>query len=234
VNEASRVLLIEVARALGDLLDRVVFIGGTVAPLLQSDPVFAAPRPTADVDAIALTVSYTDFEAFREQLRTRGFQEKLNSKHAHRWTTPGPLQVPLDVVPIGTHLGASGNRWDQAALDTAVALEIADGLHIRHVSAPAFVALKLAAFTDRGQNDPFTSDDLEDIFALIASRREITDEVKSAPPNIREFVRDGIRDILAKAAFEDLMAAHLGNVARTSAAQVIPRTEERFRTLAEG
>ncbi|MGQ0815317.1 MAG: hypothetical protein ACT4O1_12805 [Gemmatimonadota bacterium] len=233
MNEASRILLIEVARALGDLLDRLVFIGGTVAPLLQSESVFSAPRPTADVDAIAVTINYSDFEALREQLRARGFQEQVNSGHAHRWTTPGPLHVPLDLVPIGPHPGASANSWDRAAFDTASTFEIAEGLVIRHASAPAFLALKLAAFKDRGEDDPFASDDLEDIFALVAARMAIVQEVAMAPAVIRNFVCDRIKTVLEHPSFDDLIAAHLGNVARSNAAQVILRARDRLRELAE-
>lgn len=233
MGEAARDPLTEVARGLGDLVERVVFIGGAVAPLLQIDRVFPAPRPTGDVDAIAMTVSYSDYQALRENLRERGFQETQDSRHAHRWTTPGPLRVPLDLVPIGNHLGASGNPWDEAAIATAVTIEIEPGLTIRHASASGFLALKFAAFRDRGSDDPFASDDLEDIFALVASRGTIIDEVDRSPDHIRVFIRERVRDLINVAEFEDLLAAHLGNVARNSAAQVIPETYERLRKIAE-
>lgn len=231
-DPASRILLAEVARALGDLVDRVVFIGGAVAPLLQIGRAFAAPRPTGDVDAIAVTASYSDFEALCQRLRQRGFRETMDSRHAHRWTTPGSLHVPLDLVPIGVRLGASGNPWDEAVLRTAVIAEIEPGLTIRHASAPAFLALKLAAFGDRGREDPFASDDLEDILALVASRPQIVEEVLRSPDAIRLFVWERMIELLTLVEYEDLLAAHLGNVARASAAIVIPETDSRLREMA--
>jgi hypothetical protein len=59
VSESSLVLLREVAIGLDGLLDRIVFIGGAIAPLLQVEPPFGSARPTGDVDAIAVTVSYS-------------------------------------------------------------------------------------------------------------------------------------------------------------------------------
>lgn len=73
-----RAVLADVARALGSLLDRVVFIGGAIAPLLQLDRPFGAPRPTRDLNAIIASVSYAQFERVREELRRLGFREDMN------------------------------------------------------------------------------------------------------------------------------------------------------------
>jgi predicted nucleotidyltransferase len=175
----------EVARALVGLLERIVFIGGAIAPLLQVDRPFRAPRPTGDVDAIAATTSYSDFGEFSEALAARGFRQGTNSRHLHRWIAPGPLRVPFDLVPVGEHTGASGNPWEMAAVESAVETELEPGLSIWHASAPAFLALKFAAFRDRGLDDPLLSTDLEDIMALIASRPEIAMEVFAAPEPVR-------------------------------------------------
>lgn len=41
-----------IAEALGDLRDQMVFVGGSTAGLLLSDPLAEGVRPTLDVDAI--------------------------------------------------------------------------------------------------------------------------------------------------------------------------------------
>src|SRR5690606_1213081 len=140
---------------------------------LHVDRPFKAARSTVDVDAIAVTVSYSDFDRLRDELRALGFRETVNARHANRWTAPGERAVKFDLVPIGDHLGASGNPWDQVAIETAGTSEIEPGLSIRHANAPGFLALKFAAHRDRGADDPITSTDLEDIFALLASRPQI-------------------------------------------------------------
>jgi predicted nucleotidyltransferase len=229
--EGALSLVVAVARALGDLRGRVVFIGGAISPLLQEDPPFPGPRPTDDVDAIAITADYADFNRLQAQLRAKGFRESSDAPHAHRWIAPDERRTKFDLVPIGEHLGASGNPWDEAALASAVEAEIEPGLVIRHASAPGLLALKFAAFRDRGSDDPFASHDLEDILALIASRPEIVDEVASAPREIQSFIVEQVRELISRDELDDLLAAHLGNVARARAAAVIVSTRDRLMAL---
>ena len=47
-------MLSSVARALGPLLDKVVFVGGSILGLLITDAAARAPRPTHDVDIITV------------------------------------------------------------------------------------------------------------------------------------------------------------------------------------
>lgn len=149
----------------------------------------------------------------------------------HRWVVAGS-STPLDLVPVGKHAGATSDPWDQAAIQTAVQTEIEPGLTIRHADAPAFVALKLAAFRDRGIDDPHVSTDLEDVLALVASRPRIVEEVAAAPQNVRRFIAERVLALVEMEEFEDLVAGHLGNVARDRAARVIPLTEERLTQIA--
>lgn len=233
MTEGPVALVAEVARALGHLLDRVVFIGGAIAPLLQPDRPFRAPRPTTDVDAIAATASYVDFTGLSDELRALGFREVSGSRHAHRWITPSVHAVSFDLVPAGNHIGASGNRWDKVAIETAITTEIEPGLTIRHVSAPGFLALKLAAFRDRGTDDPFGSSDLEDILALVAARPAIVQEVKEEREDLRRFVCEQVGDLRRRGDFEDLLAGHLANVSRSRAVEIIPATQARLAEIAD-
>lgn len=184
--------LCAIAEALGPLVDRVVFIGGAIAPLLQTHPVSPRVRPTTDVDGIALTVSYRDFHRLMEELRRRGFQQRAieseATAHAHRWTTPDGGH--FDLVPAGTHLGASGNPLDRIAIESAepVLIESPGGapLVVRRASAPSFLGLKWAAYQDRGQGDLFGSHDIEDILAVLASRPAIVEECAAiSEPRLR-------------------------------------------------
>lgn len=188
-------LLGRVAEALGPLVDRVVFIGGAIAPLLQTHPVSPRVRPTKDVDGVAITASYSDFHILQEQLRTRGFVQRAKeadtSRHAHRWTTP--TGILFDLVPAGTHLGGSGSPLDQVAVDTAVAIALHTSnraaMVIRHADAPTFLALKWAAFEDRGGGDLLGSHDVEDILAVVASRPSLPSECASAPERVQTVLR---------------------------------------------
>ena len=201
--------LVSVARALGDLRERVVFIGGAIAPLLQTDPPFREARITSDVDAIIATVSYTATQHVQEDLVRVGFTPAADARHAHRWIAPNG--IPFDLVPAGAHLGGTGGLADRLAIETAATTHVEPGLVIRHASGPGFVALKWAAHEDRGRDDPLYSDDLLDILALVASRPTLVDEVAGAPQELRTYLAEQSRDFLADPNAEDLLAAHLNN-----------------------
>ena len=142
-----------VAVDLGDLATRVVFIGGAIAPLLQTDPSFPRARVTSDVDGVVASSTYAESERLHRELALRGFRQAIgDTRHVHRWT--GPSEIPFDLVPAGEHLGGSGNPWDVIAIETAAEATIGRSITIRHVTAPAFLAQKWAAHHDRGLANP--------------------------------------------------------------------------------
>jgi hypothetical protein len=91
--------------------------------------------------------------------------------------------------------------------------------------------MKLAAHADRFADDPFASRDLQDVFAVIASRPEIVDEMKLAPIEIRSFAAGELHKLLAHPDMEELASAHL-NDARPLA-PVVQWTLERARGMAK-
>lgn len=221
--------LARVAGALGSLRDRVVFVGGAIAPLLQEKPPFPRARPTSDVDALLATASYADANQAQQLLTSLGFRRDLaDPQHAHRWLSPDG--IPFDLVPVGEHLGASESMWDAVTIATAVEVEIEAGLSLRYASGPAFLALKWSAYHDRGRDDPLASRDLEDILALLASRPGIVAEVTGAPEDLRSYVAEQARALLAEPRAEDLLAAHLNNA--VDLAHTVEAVRNRLRRLA--
>lgn len=206
----------EIATALGDWGHRVVFIGGAVAPLLQTDPPLPRVRATDDVDAVAATVSYAEYTRLEQALRDSGFRHggvlgrDDRTLHAHRWIAPNG--TVFDLVPFGDHLGASGHTWDAVAVETAISVRI-DGVELRHVSASGFLVLKWAAYSDRGADYPIGSDDIEDLLAVIASRPSLLNEIKASSDEIRGYLRTSAAALLAHPDFADTMDAHLNPAA---------------------
>jgi hypothetical protein len=154
----------------------------------------------------------------------------MDPRHVHRWVSPSG--IPFDLVPAGSHVGGSGNPWDAIALETAVKLEMENGVTFRHVSGPAFLAQKWAAHHDRGRDDPLASHDLEDILGLLASRPRIVDEVADAPAALRVYLGQQARAFLESREAEDLLAAHLNNAQDPPSTIAAVRT--RLRELERG
>jgi len=208
--DPSILRLKRVTRALGDMAPEVVFIGGAIAALLQLDPPFQTTRATKDVDGLVASTRYGDARRIAIALHERGFsQTPSESGHIHRWKSPD--NDLLDLVPAGGHLGGSGQDWDPFAILSAVEAELGDGIRVRHANAPAFLALKWAAFHDRGEGDWQGSHDIEDIIAVVASRSLIVEEVEHAPEEVRRFVAGNTRTLLAERWLEDILASHLNN-----------------------
>lgn len=220
--------IVAVVRELGALANDVVFIGGAIAPLLHTSSPLPHPRPTKDVDGVLASRRYVDAGRLHRSLRALGFSHDVSHKgHMHRWISPSG--VIFDLVPAGDHAGGSGSTWDAEAIASAVETTV-DGATFRHASAPAFMAMKLAALHDRGADDLRGSHDLEDILALIASRETIVGDVKDASSAIRARLRAFANAYLASGIAEEVAAGHLNNA--DDRAATLRSTLERIRGIA--
>jgi len=64
-----------VAERLGELRDEVVFLGGSIAGLLITDPAAPDIRTTLDVDLIVEAATRAEYYKFHDKLRAKGFME---------------------------------------------------------------------------------------------------------------------------------------------------------------
>ena len=108
-------------------------------------------------------------------------------------------------------------------------MEIA-GIRARVITSIYFLATKLAAFKGRGHDDYRGSHDLEDVITVIDGRPEIVDEVRNAPPNVRDYIASETRRLLDARAFVDVLPGFLLPDAASQARYPIVR--ERLNALA--
>jgi hypothetical protein len=162
------------AHQLGDLVERVVFLGGCATGLLLTDPAAPPIRATVDVDVIVEVASLAEYYRFADQLRGKGFREDTGEDAPIcRWRSES---VILDVMPTDEELFGFGSPWYQTALDNAINLELPSGNRIGMITAPYFLACKFAAFDGRGNDDFMMSHDMEDIVAVVDGRPEIIED----------------------------------------------------------
>lgn len=194
---------------LGDLKDELVFVGGCMTELLITDEGAEEPRQTKDVDAIVEAVSYAEYIAFSEKLKSVGFREDTSEDAPLcRWIKEDTI---LDVMPLDEKTLGFTNLWYRAAMKTAEEFEFLSGLKIKIISPVYFCATKMEAFDGRGKNDYLGSHDLEDIIALIDGRDEIVGEIKNAPNDVRLYIADKIKGWLENDRFINALPGHLGN-----------------------
>jgi hypothetical protein len=192
-------ILTAMVRAMGPLRDHVVFVGGCATGLLLTQSAVTQVRPTEDVDAIVEVVTLADYYNFTQQLADRGFRQTMaDNTPPFRWFWN---RMQLDLVPLDDNVLGFANPWYRPGFEAAEAAEIAEGLVLKHLTAPYFLATKFEAFKDRGQSDVYVSHDLEDIITVVDGRASVPDELAGAPDTVRHHVVQNIRALLAHPGF---------------------------------
>ncbi len=196
--------LLLIADALGDLRDKVVFVGGCTAGLLLTDPAAEGIRATKDVDAIVEAATLSQYYELENQLSALGFVRDAESAVICRWKHAASA-VLFDLMPIDPAVLGFSNRWYPEAVQTATRVKLTDHIEIRRIAAPAFIATKLEAFLSRGRGDFLSSHDLEDVLTVVDGRPSIVDELRTASDELHQFVRETIRALLSEQRFEDYL-----------------------------
>lgn len=205
-----------IAEALGDLREQLVFVGGSVAGLLLTDPLAEGVRATLDVDAV-VDAGRAAFYRIEETVAARGFVRDSSSDVICRWVHR-ESGVVFDLMPVDAEVLGFTNRWYPYAVQTAEPVELAEGVTIRLVTAVAFVATKLEAFVSRGRGDFVSSHDLEDVLNVVDGREQLVSELAAAPTPLREAVAAVFAGLLAHPDFANVLP---GLIAEPERAELI-------------
>jgi hypothetical protein len=213
-------MLVRAAVALGELKDEVVFVGGAVVDLFITDPAAPHPRFTQDVDVVVEVATYGAWAKIAERLRALGFREdRREDAPLCRWLFE---DLVVDVMPALERVLGFTNRWYRQARKQSEERDLPEGVRIRAVTAPLFVATKIEAFRSRGRGDFVASHDLEDIIAVVDGRPALADEVKHAPAQIRRFLASTIGRWLEDPGFVSAVPGHLpGDVASQARSSMV-------------
>lgn len=199
--------LITVAKAIEGLGRSAVFAGGAVTPFLITDTASAKPRPTKDIDIIVGTETRLDYYRIEEDLRERGFSHVMEKgAPLCRWKIKDIL---VDVMPATDDILGFTNRWYGPALENAEDFELEEGLFIRMIKAPYFLATKIEAFSSRGNNDYLASHDMEDIITVIDGRQGIVAEINQSLHDLKAYLKDKFHEYLGCNDFITCISGHL-------------------------
>lgn len=202
----------QIAEALDDLREQVVFVGGAVAGLLVTDPLADPVRATRDVDAV-VNASRTKFYRIEEAVAQRGFARDVTSEVICRWVHKDSGML-FDLMPVEPEVLGFSNRWYPYAVETAEPTDLGAGITIRLVSAVGFVATKLEAFAGRGGGDYLSSHDIEDVLNIVDGREELAKELSAAPADIQHAVGDAFSGLLADPNFGNVLPGMLAEPER--------------------
>lgn len=199
-----------ILRTVADQLDRLglsyAFVGGSIVNLLLDDPTLSPARPTDDVDVILEVLTSEKYSSVETRLRDLGFSHDMTpGAPLCRWLLNG---VTVDIMPTeGAALGLNTDLFREA-LETAVEQTFAH-TRLKLISPVAFVAIKHAAFLDRGNSDFYASHDLEDIITVIDGRANFVSELEQSHPQFRTTVIKAISYLMKATAFVEALAGHL-------------------------
>jgi predicted nucleotidyltransferase len=200
-------MIIHVAKRLGDLRDKVVFVGGCATGLFITDPAMPEVRATQDVDVIVEVASRMAYYRLEEELRRKGFKQDLSENApVCRWLVD---VIKVDIMPTQEDILGFSNRWYLPAIKNADHIELENELTIKLVSPPYFLATKIDAFKGRGGGDYMASHDMEDIITILDGRPEIISEIRSSPDDLKDFLSRTFRTLLANDEFLDSIPGHL-------------------------
>ena len=197
---------IKIAKALGDLNSKVVFVGGAMVSLYIDDPFAEDIRPTKDIDLTFQITTVSQLEALRQDLIDRGFHEHTDSNVICRFTFEDLL---VDVMSTQTVGWAPSNRWFAAGFDKAITVRLEE-VEVQILPLPYFMASKLDAFFDRGMRDLYASHDLEDIVYLFNYATRLVEQILSAEEDaVKNYLVASIKKILENEQIMNALPGHL-------------------------
>jgi len=184
--ELNLLQLEKVALALDHMLPKVTFVGGCTTALLVDEAAYFGVRETDDVDVIVDVVSQVEYHQFGKELRKLGFREDIDGPICRWLLGSNTLTFKLDVMPIDEKILGFSNRWYKAAINEASEVSLPNGIVIRVVSPPYFLATKFEAFAGRGNGDYF-SHDLEDIVFVLENRNRLIVELMDCSDELKRY-----------------------------------------------
>ncbi len=199
-------LVKEVAEALAELRDRMVFVGGATISLYTDDPAAGEIRPTSDIDmAIRMSYTYGQWASMQERLAELGFSPDPDG---HAMCSYKYDNISVDIMPSSnsSHMGPA-NRWYQIGFENIQEV-LLDDQNIQILTAPCFLATKFEAFKHRG-GDYRTSHDFEDIIYVLDNRLDIVNEILHDDPRVKAFLQEELRAIMDHVSSEEILSCHI-------------------------
>lgn len=201
----NRGIIKKIALALGELNEQVIFVGGATVGLYINDPAADDVRPTKDVDISLSVATVGELESIREELARKGFIQTDEDNVICRFRYD---DVKVDVMNTKAIGWAPANPWFAPGFENRLQFEI-EGQHIFIIPLPYFLATKFEAYNNRGNNEPRTSQDIEDIVYLLDNRTDISEQLINAPNNVKPFLKSEIEKILNDKVKQEAISGNL-------------------------
>lgn len=200
-------MLSKIAQGLGEMVEEVVFVGGSVAELYADDPASTDIRATLDVDCVVEISSRLKYYELEERLRMKKF---------HNDTTPGaPVcrwrydDLIVDVMPIDDNILGFSNQWYRGGVEHKSKTTLPDGIEVYIFTAPYYLGAKFEAVVSRGGSDLRISHDFEDIIYILDNTTDIVAQIATSELDLREYLSDQFAQLLSNSNIEEAIECAL-------------------------
>jgi hypothetical protein len=200
-------LLFSVLDRLEPLDQHFIIVGGAIVGLLVDDPELIDFRPTKDVDILVEVASRIEYSRLEEKLRALGLKHDTSEDApVCRWIVNESAK--LDVLPLDANILGFSSEWFKEAWEHPEQITLEDRI-IGTISPVYLIASKLAAFTNRGNQDFWMSHDLEDLITVIDGRENIVDEIHRSNADVRTYISGTLRGYRDNTDFMQALPAYL-------------------------
>lgn len=194
-----------IARALGDMNERVVFVGGAVVSLYIDDPAADDVRPTKDIDITMQITSLGELESIRKLLISKGFTQSHQDNVICRFRFH---DIKVDVMATKAVGWAPANQWFESGFNYLITKQL-DDLTIRLLPLSYFLATKFSAYNSRGGNDPRTSHDFEDIVYLLNHTSDLIIQVLASESKLKIYLKEEFLKIVNNRLYQEAVIGNL-------------------------
>ncbi len=195
----------KVAKALGELNDRVVYVGGAIVSLYINDPAAEDIRPTKDIDISLEILTLGELEKLRVLLTQKKFYQTSDETVMCRFMYD---DVTVDVMSTKAVGWAPADQWFALGFKHVETRKIEDQ-QIRILPLAYFLAAKFSAFHDRGAKDPRTSKDFEDITYILDNRLDLIEQIIYSPGDVKQYLKSEFKNILSDSGLQEALIANL-------------------------
>lgn len=194
----------EVAKALKEMRQQMVFVGGAVISLYTDDAAADEVRPTGDIDLAIQLTSFAEWAKMQENLAALGFSPDPEGHAICSYLYNG---ISIDIMSAEDSVIGVSNSWYKPGFRHLLE-EKAENEIVKILSAPYYLATKFEAFHNRG-SDHRTSHDFEDIIYVLDNRTSIVDDIITADVEVKAFLKEEFSMILSNQYSDEIIRSHI-------------------------
>lgn len=227
-SAAINIKIIEkVAKALGEINNDVIYVGGAVVSFYITDTGAEQPRPTKDIDISVQISTYAEMNKLSERLASKGIHLAIDQTVMCRYEYEDVL---IDFIPYESTEFGPTNSWLKPGFDKAYDVP-AEEQTIKILPVNYYLATKWEAHKSRGGSDPRMSHDFEDVIYIIDNNIEVVEHIKNSDVLLLDFLRGMAIEILNDPSRNEIIECQINPFTAVERTQMVIEKLERIRGL---